>query len=840
MTNQKTSNRNSFGLPSDLYNRLCNVLKKCAQFRSHEDLQSVFITNLAPWYESLPQTSNLDSRVRQTIALLHQQHNDRGDNALVLLLRILSECVDSDNALHHELAALADAVEVYLETERPEATMSMLSPPVTESQTIQASVCPISANVSPSITFKEETMEPPQTSTANHKTITWLHLSDLHFRQADKPRNRVHLENAHIVLSKLLEDIKKVVREENLQLDFIVFTGDVAFSAHKEEYKQSSDTDLNCAADFFDRLLQVTGLDKTQLFIVPGNHDVNWRVLEGQSRFVRGCVEALKDRDSVTDFLLSESEREMAFRKFDNYAVFIRDYLAGALNFSERDYFYVKTLPLYRKVAILGLNSAWMSACVMDRDRPQDRLNLLLGEKQVRDALVQARDAEIRIALMHHPLDWLQDFDRRDVEPLLFKDCDFVLHGHQHSSNISFIHSPDSATMIIPAGACYHRREYNSGEGEYNGYNFVRLDFSTAQGTIFWRRYDDRGGGRWTADTGLFDRAPQGKYSFKLPSLSNVLSPQKEREAFTPSISTPPTHTPQRINTAGLRARLERLDMVQIESLCLDYFPEVYDKFGRGLRHDEMVNLLLDHIRRYSKEAEKLSELLGPDIPEQQPCIPEVISIPAGEFWMGSELNDPLAFSNEMPRRRLDIPAYAIGKYPVTNTEYLDFVRANPRYVPGRWTTDQIPAGKENHPVVNVSFQDALAYCQWLSQQTGEQYRLPTEEEWEKAARGAWPETQRYPWGDDWDQARVNTKSSGHGDTTPVNAPEGKNISPFNVIDMVGNVWEWTNTPYTKGRYVIRGGSWRYDNRYARISCRGRGAPESRDPDLGFRVVMEA
>ena len=339
----------------------------------------------------------------------------------------------------------------------------------------------------------------------------------------------------------------------------------------------------------------------------------------------------------------------------------------------------------------------------------------------------------------------------------------------------------------------------------------------------------------------LLTLADEVEAYLKTGQAKHILSPPITKSSTGQKLTPIPTNVTSdvtcKVDMVGLRAELERYDAVQIESLCLDHFSQVYDKLGRGLRHDEMTNLLLDYVRRRPEEAGRLSKLLVQDVPQQQFSIPETILIPASKFSMGSEPNDPLAFSNETPRQVLTLPDYAIGKYPVTNAEYLDFVQVNPRYTPSHWINDQIPAGKENHPVVNVSYQDALAYCQWLSQQTKKQYRLPTEEEWEKAARGARPETRRYPWGDDWNQACVNTRSAGYSDTTPVNAFEDKNISYYKVIDMVGNVWEWTSTPYAKDRNVVRGGSWRYDNRFARNSCRGRCSHNTRDPDLGFRIV---
>jgi formylglycine-generating enzyme required for sulfatase activity len=232
---------------------------------------------------------------------------------------------------------------------------------------------------------------------------------------------------------------------------------------------------------------------------------------------------------------------------------------------------------------------------------------------------------------------------------------------------------------------------------------------------------------------------------------------------------------------------------------------------------------------------------------------PITILIPAGPFWMGSSLGDLEACDNERPRRQHDIPEYHIARYPVTNAEYSPFVFAVGYAPPTHWDDSMIPSGLEDHPVVNVSFEDANAYCRWLSQITGRCYRLPTEEEWEKAARGGMPETRCYPWGDEWLPGVCNTQEEGLNATTSVHKFEKINQSPWGVIDMVGNVWEWTASPYERhpasthkilpyGLHyrVVRGGSWRNSCREARISCRGRYKPNIRRSYLGFRIAMDS
>ncbi len=228
-----------------------------------------------------------------------------------------------------------------------------------------------------------------------------------------------------------------------------------------------------------------------------------------------------------------------------------------------------------------------------------------------------------------------------------------------------------------------------------------------------------------------------------------------------------------------------------------------------------------------------------------QYIVPPVVSVPAGEFLMGSDpKRDRGAQGDEQPQHRVTLPGFQIARFPVTVAEYACFVRsshAEPKsqYNQLTWKT-QLEQGLD-HPVVNVSWRDAVAYAAWLKQRTGQPWRLPSEAEWEKAAR--WDPATRtariYPWGDSFDQNRANTSEGGKGTTTPVGSyPNG--ASPCGAQEMSGNVWEWTSSlfkpyPYTSsdGREALsstdnramRGGSWLVGARLARAAFRGRYHP---------------
>ena len=236
-----------------------------------------------------------------------------------------------------------------------------------------------------------------------------------------------------------------------------------------------------------------------------------------------------------------------------------------------------------------------------------------------------------------------------------------------------------------------------------------------------------------------------------------------------------------------------------------------------------------------------------------QPFEQEMILIPAGEFLMGSDpQRDRDAQDREQPQHTLYLPDYTMARTLVTNEHYAAFVQATSHRQPQHWEVGKPPPGKEDHPMFDVSWRDALAYCRWLAEITGKPYRLPTEAEWEKGARGA--DGRIYPWGDEWDAKRCNSGESGKGGTTPVGAyPHG--ASPYGLLDMVGNVWEWCLTQWVDdyrgyaekerelqgvegdAQRVLRGGAWRTNRGYVRCACRNMNYPHFRGVNYGFRVV---
>ena len=242
---------------------------------------------------------------------------------------------------------------------------------------------------------------------------------------------------------------------------------------------------------------------------------------------------------------------------------------------------------------------------------------------------------------------------------------------------------------------------------------------------------------------------------------------------------------------------------------------------------------------------------------------PAMVELPAGEFWMGSGDEDKEAYGQEKPRHKVAIAKFAIGKYDITFDEYDQFAYATGRPLPG----DQ-GWGRGRRPVINVSWEDATAYAEWLSKMTGKPYRLPSEAEWEYAAR-AGSEKARF-WGDDLNQAcqyanvaDQSFRQAGYGgeifDCNDHYAAETAEVGSFKangfgLYDMLGNVWEWVQDAWHDnyegalvdgsvwegekgGPRVVRGGSWTSVPRRVRGAARIWDPPRDRYFGLGFRLA---
>ena len=228
----------------------------------------------------------------------------------------------------------------------------------------------------------------------------------------------------------------------------------------------------------------------------------------------------------------------------------------------------------------------------------------------------------------------------------------------------------------------------------------------------------------------------------------------------------------------------------------------------------------------------------------------EMIQIPAGTFIRGS--NERLA--DEGPQHDVDLPAFYIDKFEVTNLQYKKYVDDVGRRSPEHFDARMYPEGTADHPVTFVSWRDAKRYCEWAGK------RLPTDIEWEKAARGT--DGRTFPWGNEFQMDAANTpvrweNLKMEGDTTPVGSFEA-GISPYGVYDMSGNVWEWTaswymqypgNTRktenYGKKYRTLKGGSWWDCSFYqcgisAPVYNRSFFSPKVKNSSFGFRCAKDA
>jgi formylglycine-generating enzyme required for sulfatase activity len=280
--------------------------------------------------------------------------------------------------------------------------------------------------------------------------------------------------------------------------------------------------------------------------------------------------------------------------------------------------------------------------------------------------------------------------------------------------------------------------------------------------------------------------------------------------------------------------------------------------------------LSLDELNQYFTLAQR-AEAPEPVSQAQEPARqagfePQLVRVPAGTFLMGSTPQqaqqaikdgaDKNWVAWEQPQHEMTLSEYSIGKYLVTNLQYQVFIRESGHKPPQGWDGDQYPQGRDAHPVVNVSWEDAAAYCEWLSKKTSKPYRLPTEAEWEKAARGT--DGRIWPWGNNFGEKMANTAEMKINSTSPVGQFSPQGDSPYGCADMIGNVWEWCADWFDENEYkkrqgktvadphgpekgtyrVLRGGSFINSRGSSRCANRSRNYPNDVDRNYGFRVAV--
>lgn len=327
------------------------------------------------------------------------------------------------------------------------------------------------------------------------ENLTWLHLSDIHFSPKTEWRDSESRESLLVYLNSLLNEAS------HPKLDLIFCTGDIAFGEGRglllsEQYKQ--------ARDFFDRLLKVCNISKDRLFIVPGNHDVNRALvnIDAQNALTALSKQAASHIDLINQRFNDKSlEFKDAIKRLDSYGDFVSDYLPHQIDETGRHAYARKIKIKEIDISIAGFNSAWSAAG--DED---DRHLWLAAATQFNAASSFSFAVDVRIGLIHHPVDWLNQAERQVAIPRISSDFDFWLHGHSHDAWLT----PTQSNITIGAGAVGAQTSTEF------GLNITSLDFATSEGKTYLHTRAASGGG-WKAQT-IAVHAPRGIWTYSLPA----------------------------------------------------------------------------------------------------------------------------------------------------------------------------------------------------------------------------------------------------------------------------------------------------------------------------------
>jgi predicted phosphodiesterase len=330
--------------------------------------------------------------------------------------------------------------------------------------------------------------------------ITWLHVSDFHFRAGDA-------YDRDVVLRALVQSVARF-RERGRVPDLIFATGDVAYSGNAAEYE--------LATTFFDDLLVAAGLDRRQLYVVPGNHDID----RDGGTWLKRTLESREEADAyfrpgaplIHLQLKQHAFRDWYNRYFDGIRSLPEDSSCGPVEAVEVNGIRLGILPLNVTLFCQG---------------DDDHEKLWLGRRCLDTALQQlhALDTHCNVALMHHPLDWLHAIERGNIKATLQRHVDFLLRGHLHETEIEALVTAQGGTLSLAAGAAYQTRKWP------NRAYYCHRDGQEL--TVFPIRYEDQPEEVWTVDPSLFPHELQYQRRFPLPKASTSLVPESEAQAGT-------------------------------------------------------------------------------------------------------------------------------------------------------------------------------------------------------------------------------------------------------------------------------------------------------------------